>query len=97
MNQREGDEALPRMRAPEEAPDAPTVPRGGGAAIGEDEELRDVHIAPEDELRVTHTETARAVEEGQSPYAPSGGLAPDRPDRPTLDNSPIGDAHDTSY
>jgi len=97
MNEREGDETLPRVRAPETAADVPTVPRGGGAAIGEDEELQDAHVVPEDEVRVTHTETARATEEGQSPYAPYGGLAPDRPDRSTLDNSPIGDAHDTNY
>ncbi len=97
MNQREGDETLPRVHAPQEASDVPTVPRGGGAAMGEDEELQDLRVAPEGEVSVTHSEAARAVEEGQSPYAPFGGLAPDRPDRPTLDNSPIGDAHDTSY
>ena len=75
---------LPRVQAPDQfAPDAATVPRGGGAPITDDELQLD-NDTPEGKLTVTHTEAARAVERGESPY---GGLAPDRPDRATLDNS----------
>ena len=79
------DDTLPRVHAPTPSfPDVDTVPRGGGAPIGDDHDLQDEHIAPEGELRVSQTKAARAAEEGLSPY---GGLEPDRPNRATLDNS----------
>ena len=84
-----------RVQAPtEQQADVPTVPRGGGAPITEDTELQAEHVAPEDELTVKHTEEAREVEEGYSPF---GGLEPDRPNRPTLDNSPTEGATNTRY
>lgn len=77
---------LPRVHAPSPVfPDVDTVARGGGAPIGDDTELQQEHVAPEGELTVTHTEAARAAEQGLSPY---DGLDPDRPNRATLDNSP---------
>ena len=86
---------LPQVRAPiEPEADVPTVPRGGGAPITEDAELQAEHVAPEGELTVDHTETAREVEQGYSPF---GGLKPDRPDRSTLDNSPTEGASNTRY
>lgn len=89
------DDDLPRVHAPiEPAADVPTVPRGGGAPITEDAELQDEYVAPEGELTVEHTETAREVEKGYSPF---GGLAPDRPNRSTLDNSPTEGATNTRY
>lgn len=75
---------MPRVEAPDvPAPDVGTVPRGGGAPITDDD-LQHDNDTPEGTLRVTHTEAARAAERGESPY---GGLAPDRPNRSTLDNS----------
>jgi len=56
--------------------------------------LQAEHVAPEGELTVDHTEIAREVEEGLSPF---GGLEPDRPDRATLDNSPTEGATNTRY
>ena len=89
------DDDLPRVHAPiEPQADVPTVPRGGGAPITEDAELQAEHVAPEGELTVDHTETAREVEEGYSPF---GGLDPDRTDRSTLDNSPTEGATNTRY
>jgi hypothetical protein len=76
---------LPRVQAPvEPEADVPTVPRGGGAPITEDAELQAEHVAPEGELTVDHTETAREVEQGYSPF---GGVKPERPDRSTRDTS----------
>lgn len=89
------DDNLPRVHAPiPQTPDVPTVPRGSGEAIGEDAELQSEHIAPEGALTVDHTAAARATEEGLSPY---GGLAPDRPNRSTLDNSPDDGVVDNNY
>jgi len=86
------DDDLPRVHAPPPpTPDVDTVARGGGAPIGDDAELQSEHAVPEGELTVHHTRTARAVEQGLSPY---GGLEPDRPDRSTLDNSPIEGVED---
>ncbi len=94
------DDNITRVHAPEMSPDdVPTVPRGG-QPITDDATLQHDNDTPEGELTVTHTETARAVEEGRSPYphtsgspaSPSvgmgdSGLAPDRPNRATLDDS----------
>jgi hypothetical protein len=78
---------LPRVQAPvEPEADVPTVPRGGGAPITEDAELQAEHVAPEGELTVDHTETAREVEQGYSPF---GGVKPERPERSTRDTSPM--------
>ena len=86
---------LPRVHAPSPAEaDVPTVPRGGGAPIGEDEELQEMHVAPEGELTVHQTEAARRAEQGYSPY---GGLDPNRPNRSTLDNSPTDGMQDNKY
>ena len=91
------DDELPRVHAPvEPATDVPTVARGGGAAIGGDDDFEHMHVAPEGGLTVHHTESARAAEEGFSPY-PKTGLAPDRPDRSTLDNSPMDGVVDNTY
>ena len=92
---------ITRVHAPEvSSDDVPTVPRGGGQPITDDATLQHDNDTPEGELTVTHTKTARATEEGVSPYphttnsanAPSAGmgdagLAPDRPNRATLDDS----------
>ena len=89
------EDNLPRVHAPTpETPDVPTVPRGSGAPIGDDAVLQSEHVAPEGELTVDHTAAARAVEHGLSPY---GGLAPDRPNRSTLDNSPDDGVVDNNY
>jgi len=86
------DDNIPRVHAPEISPaDVPTVPRGGGQPITDDAAIQHDNDVPEGQLTVTHTETARAVEAGQSPYPHAGmgdsGLAPDRPNRSTLDDS----------
>ncbi len=91
---------ITRVHAPNTSQDdVPTVPRGGGQPITDDAVLQHDNDTPEGELTVTHTETARAAEEGRSPYphtsapdSPSAGmgdsgLAPDRPNRSTLDDS----------
>lgn len=89
------DDNLPRVHAPSPSyPDVDTVARGGGAPIGDDADLQGEHVAPEGELTVTHTEAARAAEQGLSPY---GGLAPDRPHRATLDNSPDNGVVDNKF
>lgn len=95
------DDNITRVHAPE-APsaDVPTVPRGGGQPITDDAVLQHDNDTPEGELIVTHTKTARAAEEGVSPYPHTSGspgsssagmgdsgLAPDRPNRATLDDS----------
>ena len=86
---------LPRVPTPTEPQaDVPTVPRGSGAPITEDAELQSEHVAPEGALTVDHTETAREVEQGYSPF---GGLEPDRPNRSTLDDSPTEGATNTRY
>jgi hypothetical protein len=54
------DDDLPRVHAPvPPAPDVPTVARGGGAPITEDTALQQEHVAPEGQLVVRHTATAR--------------------------------------
>jgi len=89
------EDNLPRVHAPTPPePDVDTVPRGSGAPIGDDTDLQHEHVAPEGELTVHHTDAARAAEEGLSPY---GGLAPDRPNRSTLDNSPTEGVEDNRY
>ena len=89
------DDTLPRVHAPTPPQaDVPTVPRGGGAPIGEDAELQNAHIAPEGDLTVHQTKGARDAEEGYSPF---GGLDPDRPNRSTLDNSPTEGMEDNRY
>ena len=89
------EDKLPRVHAPTPVtPDVDTVARGSGAPIGDDTDLQSEHIAPEGELTVRHTTTARAVEQGLSPY---GGLEPDRPNRSTLDNSPKEGVEDNKY
>jgi len=92
------DDQIVRVHALE-APldDVPTVPRGGGQPITDDAAIQHDNSTPEGRLTVTHTETARAAAEGQSPYPHTSGspdagmgdsgLAPDRPNRPTLDDS----------
>jgi len=95
------DDNITRVHAPNRSlDDVPTVPRGSGQPITDDAELQHDNDTPEGELTVTHTETARAAAEGVSPYphtnrpanSPSAGmgdsgLAPDRPNRATLDDS----------
>ncbi len=86
------DDKMTRVHAPEMSPgDVPTVPRGGGQPITDDAVLQHDNEASEGRLTVTHTDTARAVEEGGSPYPHTGmgdsGLDPDRPNRSTLDDS----------
>ncbi len=86
---------LPRVHAPNAPePDAPTVPRGGGAPIVGDADIQHDNDTPEGDLTVTHTDAARAVAEGRSPY---GGLEPDRPNRSTLDNSSGEGVVDSSF
>ncbi len=86
------NDEIVRVHAPEVSlDDVPTVPRGGGQPITDDAALQHDNDAPEGRLTVTRTDEARAVEEGASPYPHVGmgdsGLAPDRPNRSTLDDS----------
>ena len=86
------DDKMTRVHAPEVSlDDVPTVPRGGGQPISDDAAIQHDNATPEGRLTVTHSNTARAVEEGESPYPHTGmgdsGLAPDRPNRSTLDDS----------
>lgn len=93
------DDNIPRVHAPDMSPgDVPTVPRGGGQPITDDAALQHDNPVPEGRLTVTHTEAARLAEQGGSPYPHvesdhphagmgDSGLAPDRPNRSTLDDS----------
>jgi hypothetical protein len=60
---------LPHVRAPvPPAPDVPTVPRGAGFPILEDEVLQE-EGAPLERLQVHISEAARRAQLGYSPYA----------------------------
>ena len=82
----------------------PAAPADASDAVSKSKTVARYYVQPDGtkkqidsrtvQLTVDHTAAARAAEHGLSPY---GGLAPDRPNRSTLDNSPDDGVVDNNY